>query len=287
MSHFTVLVIGDDVEAQLEPYNENKPVRADVTDERTKEWETEKDFSGKPFKTEYATAAAFAEEWHGDDVEDGRIFSTRNPQAKWDWWTVGGRWTGYFKLKPGAKGKLGKSGVFDNTAEPGWADVVRVRDVDFEGMMEHEAQEAAKRFDKLESYIGKITPLKHTWAWLVSAEPNDIPKMRELYWNQPQLLAVKAAAWKLPSNHPDASFLTFLRYEDFTVGRDAYIALARKSAISTFAVVKDGKWFEKGTMGWWAVVHNEKDEEKWLEEFNKLVRGLPPETMLTVVDCHI
>lgn len=28
----------------------------------------------------------------------GRI---TNPNAKWDWWTIGGRWSGLLKLKPG------------------------------------------------------------------------------------------------------------------------------------------------------------------------------------------
>lgn len=26
--------------------------------------------------------------------EDGNIMSTRNPKSKWDWWTIGGRWSG-------------------------------------------------------------------------------------------------------------------------------------------------------------------------------------------------
>lgn len=40
------------------------------------------------------------------DVESGRAYelSTYNPNSKWDWWTIGGRWRGYFthveKLTP-------------------------------------------------------------------------------------------------------------------------------------------------------------------------------------------
>lgn len=56
---------------------------------------------------------------------------------------------------------------------------------------------------------------------------------------------------------------------------------------STFAVVKDGKWYERGKMGWWAVVIDEKDAEQWAFQFQTLVQSLPPQTLLTVVDCHI
>lgn len=35
-----------------------------------------------------------AVEWEDENLdEDGNITSTYNPQSKWDWWTVGGRWT--------------------------------------------------------------------------------------------------------------------------------------------------------------------------------------------------
>src|SRR5262245_57979732 len=32
------------------------------------------------------------------DPESGRVYtlSTYNPDSKWDWWSVGGRWRGYF-----------------------------------------------------------------------------------------------------------------------------------------------------------------------------------------------
>ena len=35
---------------------------------------------------------------------DGNILSTYNPNSKWDWYEVGGRWRGLLLLKPGIKG---------------------------------------------------------------------------------------------------------------------------------------------------------------------------------------
>jgi hypothetical protein len=41
--------------------------------------------------------------------ENGNELSTYNPKSKWDWYTVGGRWDGYFNLKDGSKAKRCKN----------------------------------------------------------------------------------------------------------------------------------------------------------------------------------
>ena len=52
----------------------------------------------------YADASRWIE---AEDLdEDGNEWSTSNPNAKWDYWRVGGRWAGRLHLKPGATGHL-------------------------------------------------------------------------------------------------------------------------------------------------------------------------------------
>ena len=63
--------------------------------------------------------------------------------------------------------------------------------------------------------------------------------------------------------------------------------LKRRAAVGTFAVLKDGKWYEKGEMGWWGCVSNEKDVDEWNDQFDKLISELPDETLLSLYDCHI
>lgn len=48
-----------------------------------------------------------------------------------------------------------------------------------------------------------------------------------------------------------------------------------------------GEWCEKGEMGWWAVVYNEKEKSDWETEFKEFIDGLDKDTMVTIVDCHI
>lgn len=67
----------------------------------------------------------------------------------------------------------------------------------------------------------------------------------------------------------------------------AKVGQIKKEIKPTFAVVKDGEWYEKGEMGWWGITRNEKAEAKWDKEFKKLLKGLPKDTLVTLVDAHI
>lgn len=48
-----------------------------------------------------------------------------------------------------------------------------------------------------------------------------------------------------------------------------------------------GRWFERGEMGWWAMVSNEKNKDEWETQFKKFVSKLGDDVIVTVVDCHI
>ena len=52
-------------------------------------------------------------------------------------------------------------------------------------------------------------------------------------------------------------------------------------------ITPDGKWYERGEMGWWAVVTNEKSSDDWNTEFYKMVEKLDDDVVVTLVDCHI
>ena len=54
-----------------------------------------------------------------------------------------------------------------------------------------------------------------------------------------------------------------------------------------FAVVTpDGEWHERGHMGWWASVGDEKDREDWEKEVGAILSKYP-DHIAVVVDCHI
>ena len=54
-----------------------------------------------------------------------------------------------------------------------------------------------------------------------------------------------------------------------------------------FCVVIDGVWYERGQMGWWACVSNEKDKDVWNEEVAKMLAEIPGDSEVYNVDFHI
>ena len=168
MSHFTVLVIGPDHERQLAPYHEFECTGeddefvqdVDVTEETRESWEEQKQRDGNTVRN----FAEFASDWQGATialgksaidlsgehkygytlVEDGEVVEVvrrTNPNKKWDWYVVGGRWQGFFRVKAhsmaGALGVQGVPAMLDPSYEvpgPDRADVCFKADLDVEGM---------------------------------------------------------------------------------------------------------------------------------------------------------
>lgn len=203
MSHFVAIVIGKNVEKQLSKYDECIRKRAyrvgEVSDDDKNRminyYKREKDFSGT-FDQCYRK---YGEDWNGGDYRKIKgvwyIYSTYNPLSKWDWYSVGGRWSGFFKMKEGVTPVVGESSAFDIKPRPGYGDIARKCDIDFDGM--------------------------------------------------------------------------------------------EKDEVIPFAVVKNGKWYEKGNMGWWGITTNEMDPNEWNKKVQELFDSIPDKTMLTAIDCHI
>lgn len=107
MSHFTVLVAADDekdLKAKLQPYHEyectgikDEYVQFSV-DEQT---ECERDFLENQSKFNCKTFAQYMQDWHGYELHLGKWGRWTNPNKKWDWWVIGGRWGGLLKTKTG------------------------------------------------------------------------------------------------------------------------------------------------------------------------------------------
>jgi hypothetical protein len=101
-----------------------------------------------------------------------------NPNKQWDWYVVGGRWTGMLKLKPGAKGNLGRPGTFGNQAEIGAADQARKGDIDWDGMRDQAGNDAAKRWDAVRAVAPNLWT---SWEAIREQHSPDIDAARTAY----------------------------------------------------------------------------------------------------------
>jgi hypothetical protein len=99
------------LEQALEPFNEELRVPAYVDNE---DWEGElesalkwnRDPQNKSPKDEATTSKLqMLNDWSGDWRDDGNggyvKYTTYNPQSKWDWWVIGGRWEQMYRERQG------------------------------------------------------------------------------------------------------------------------------------------------------------------------------------------
>ncbi len=253
MSHFTVLVIGENPEEQLAPFQENNM------------GDCPKEFM------------EFQEDEDSElDEETGKRGYWENPNRKWDWYSLGGRWTGFFKVKEGASASIGSPGIMTAPAEPGHGDQLLKGDIDFEVMRNEAGLEAQNRYEFAEKVLDGAQPME-SWE-SVRERIKDIDEARKFYHAQECVVrfrskeVVDVLGW-----HADPS--------DYSTTKQEYIERARNGAGRPFAVVKDGKWYEKGSMGWWGMVSNENSE--WARQYAELIDSIPDDTLLSLYDCHI
>ena len=287
MSHFTVLVIGPDPEAQLAPYQENN--MGDCPKEYLKYIVHAKDGRHVFDSEELAKVANLELEY---DDEPGYW---ENPNAKWDWYQLGGRWNGFFKLchtpdKMLPNHKVGAPGIFNEPAQLGRADQAIKGDIDFDSMYNEAETNARNKYKKvLTSFGGTIPQLDWKWTDRIddAVKLGTVDELSKAYNEQPAVKLQTELRQKLMNlKDPDRDFI-FLDIANYQCTEDEYALHARNAVIVTFAVIKDGKWYERGKMGWWEVVSDEKQSTDWQAEFTKLLDALPDDTLLSVYDCHI
>jgi hypothetical protein len=280
MSHFTVLVIGNDPEGQLAPFQENN--MGDCPKEFLKYR-----YDGDYFENEEAAKVAVGDSF---DPENGYW---ENPNRKWDWYSLGGRWAGFFKMKQNSVGIQGHHRAKDFAAISGTvvddlpetvADQCLKSDIDFESMRNEAGLAAQNKYDLAMSFLADL-PVQERWE-SVCSRIEDRNAARDFFWSQPRCATWKAEEQKNFRNDK-WPFGWSTSPDDFLISREDYIENARNSAITTHAIIKDGKWYESGEMGWWGMVHNEKDSNVWNKEFSALIDSLPEDTLLSVYDCHI
>lgn len=192
--HFTCLVVGDDPESQLAPFQENNmgdcPEEYLEFDDNTEEWQeeyetgtmdavkigkkyylrgdkkfkhTDKDGTSTydfpkgskvqkiPINKIYKTFDEYCKKYHGTEAkEDGRYGYTYNPNSRWDWYQIGGRWVGNLVLKPGCIGDTGERSWGNTDEEIPYNHVSQAKkdDIDWDVMYKTRQIELEKQWDE-------------------------------------------------------------------------------------------------------------------------------------------
>ncbi|MFT8420507.1 MAG: hypothetical protein ABF665_03145 [Gluconacetobacter sp.] len=300
MSHFSVFVTGDDVEKQLAPFQENNMGTCpseyltfhDMHDDCLQQWE-EGDRDGIPFKKRFATFEAFvdSEFSYEQNHDTGRYGYTENPNAKWDWYQIGGRWSGELMLLRDAEADYDP--VRRSDTGRAFVDSALRGDIDFPameaalhagalagwhrtlettlGIMSLEALHAIRRWDEVRADM--------------TARGASIDDARSVYWGQtgvPELrdALLKADLWSWDLSPEDIAAMLSRVPEGYAAER------ARQGWLP-FALLDDGEWVERGTMAMFGIAIDEKDGETWVATIRERILGLPADMPITIVECHI
>lgn len=217
-------------------------------------------------------------------VKEGDLWGrVTNPDKKWDWWTIGGRWPDRLILKNGDR-----------------ANVAQVKDIDFDLMKKDNIAERQQRSDKIFRKIKEQLGLDRDVAfqkWKLFREQLDL--IWKAYQGQIALddgikefrdyVSQRCSpefgeTWRSCLTEIGDSILAKGIPEHVT-DIDAWIQSA--SSLWTYAFVKDGKWFSSADMGWWGISHEHEQSASYDQSYKEALESLPQDHWIAIVDCHI
>lgn len=294
--HFTVLIAGDDIEDQLAPFHEVGATGCTdgvtMEDEDVTE-EVQEEFEDSIKNGTYKDLVDFLDnEYHGWidsesklDLEGKHLFSyviakedkiikavrRYNPDARWDWYQEGGRWNDKFLMKDGTRSYKG-----------------RIEEIDFSGMIREQTAILTTQWN---IYHNIAKNFKITYKTIeaikeeVTKECLNISKAFEMSKdNQYHLLAINNEVQKRHRKQKAIKLLNLIcnnpwhsEIDLITLPLEDYVAKYRSSQFSTFAFIDEGVWYEIDQEG----------ASDYAVLFDKFIGSLDPETMITIVDCHI
>ena len=254
MSHFTVGVITRDpynVDYLLRPYDENG------TDYYIKELYMSKEDYINSYKNEHPDTTLTDEQIYATandmytGIEEDGIYDYYNPDAKWDWYEIGGRWPNSLKVKKDAQfnmgGHYGKMGTPEGKGRYRWVDAAPLCEIEWDLMNTVSPEQKKKASEFWDKYV-------------LNQDPNYDAKFaykREYYLD---------------------------RYKT----KEEYIK--RTNIFTTHdLLVEDRGWITVGDMGWFGCDGSTYDSETdYIKQFYDIVKA--PEYQnywFVVVDCHI
>lgn len=220
--------------------------------------------------------------------------STYNPRSKWDWYSIGGRWRGYFPVAPKAKAADlvvtdPRYPEIEGERQDGRCDGGRKRALRLDELRAQKAREAQDEWD---AYAAVIFGTPEAVPWRVFAERIDksgnsgysAADARRDYGEQERVKAIRTSeefgrSWSDPHTE----------IEPYT--REEYKARATLRAVPGYATLDatlDGVWMAPGKMGWFgASSDDEVSYADYVAKANSYVDGLPDDVWLVLVDCHI
>lgn len=271
MSHAVVLVALPEkptdelIDKAMMPYHEYECTgikeylqKIDVTDEIKQEYE--KYNKGETFDE-------YIDNEYGDEEdfyirENDKIYKITNPNAKWDWYQIGGRYSDFMP-----------SYMFNTMSQYMNSNLIfQKKDVDF-GINDNKKSIVHQLFEEIKVFVDEMykngIDLLH-----LNEEGSTLYK----YFTRLKNSDI------LSDNVSDAlCYAGFYNIIKGDITEEKYIDKYLKN--TPFALLYNGEWYEYGKLGWWATVSGENDN--WDNDFLKIWETIPDDYWIVVVDYHI
>lgn len=233
----------------------------------------------KPLKELYTTFDQFATEYHGrKKTPDGKYGYWHNPNDKWDWYTIGGRWSG--RLPVLQEGRGGAPAVVQKT------DMCRLKDLAWDDIQRTQVDRHAEFFNKYQAALDnhelmdsfdepRPTALD---IGLLTCKNED-----ELTDDERDETKYVLMSWK--KHQPASNRFDVCRritWEDF----QQY--LPHFFPIKGYARLDKNGWQAPGEMGWFGCSSDDPDTNKtYVETAPDFFKSGDQNDWIVCVDCHI
>lgn len=285
MSHFTTFVISktdnrEELERLMLPYHEYECtgiteycIHQDITDETVTDYDKNKE--------DYESVEDFLDSWHGitnvyesepetkpEDsyavVKDGQIIKAyrfTNPNSKWDYY-------GSYDWERSEYVNIDRE-----------TDVIKKSQFDIDTFMLKRKEYYTELYNKLKPYF---TSDFITWEQ-ARKENENLDTARDVYNNQQSM---KDMNEKLGSG--EVFHLRWnINIDDVATKTLDEFVKANLDTVAPFwaMVTPDGKWIEKGKMGWWAISWDE--DNNFNKTWTEVWKEIPDDCYIWKCDCHI
>lgn len=233
------------------------------------------------------------------DEETGELRALKrvsHENGKWDWFVIGGRWAGNLILKPdtippatAVKGGAENSDFIRRFLESERSgdlpadryDALPKRCIDIEAM-EREYLKEHEDLLKMHAIIDGLNfrsyPAIYRELETETGSRPDRATLLERFNNQPAMLALKKAKVSIPDFFDESLLM---------VPADKIRRVLAGRAWQPLAWLKDGKWDERGRMGWFGIVSEPCDYDEWDLHCREIWDSIDDNAMITLVDCHV
>ena len=279
---------------------------------KTKKFEVLKDYNGKildcsekTYLEYYVTLDNFIRSFHGYKEHEGQYGYWYNPNAHWDWFTVGGRWAGALNYVAGGIGGLNQQNLANRIKykdlygeldlQIGSADWCLVKDLNF-ALCE---EKTMKEIDIFLADYSKFIAIENKKWEEYTPEEKEFSNNNFFFGETLCKLGIRSLVQGkqplynedgIPMLDPNTQIHLFSEaiFKDIPFDKEYLLNKKYLFDFSTYAILTEtGEWVSPGEMGWFGISNEPSDSYDLFKKNYKELAFKNPNIIVCVVDCHI